>query len=228
MEKPAFWRDLQLQFRALHDPRVDLYALDTDDGTWYVTARGDTTEGAIVRQFEALAARGAIAGDLTSEIEPLFGWLTALKAASPHFVPVSGTSWSRERGERSVEGGWIHQLAIASAEMCVELETRAYAIGQTDSRPPLEQLSSVPPDTPQSSVSTPEAPSEAIIQRRFARIRTYRRVNGLSAEGFARSLGMSESTVLAIINENRDRHAIDRRDQLLEYLGLSLADWYSE
>ena len=62
MEPPAFWRDLQIQFRQLHDPTVDLHAMELDPNEWFVgTHARDPSRGrGLPEQFTALATRAAL------------------------------------------------------------------------------------------------------------------------------------------------------------------------
>lgn len=127
MEAPAFWRDLQTQFRELPDPRGQLHALDLPDSTWWVGGGPDdrTSRDRLHRLFRALAERAAVAADLPGPT-PLDAWLNHLKE-TPFFSP---TETSTEDGEGTrrwvLEGGWINQLCLASAEACVVFETAAY------------------------------------------------------------------------------------------------------
>jgi hypothetical protein len=126
MESPAFWRDLQEQFRALPDPKRDLYGSDHPDGTWTILGgpSDHTLQRSVETQFRALAVRAALAAELNGN-SPLDAWLNRLKQG-PHFTPAPISSDPPENGVCVVEGGWIDHLCVASAECCVELETEAY------------------------------------------------------------------------------------------------------
>jgi hypothetical protein len=84
-------------------------------------------------QFCALATMAAIAADLTGA-SPLHAWLNRLKEGPRYESVAVGSSLMPAEGSRVVEGGWIHQLCLASAECCVLLETEAYERRRTKPR----------------------------------------------------------------------------------------------
>jgi len=66
-----------------------------------------------------------------------------------------------------------------------------------------------------------------VISKRNARLRQFRRENDLTVPDFARRVGMSETALRAVVNEDRKRgFAGATRDRLLEALRVSLRKWY--
>lgn len=68
--------------------------------------------------------------------------------------------------------------------------------------------------------------SLALKNRRKELIKKYRRDQGLTAADLARRIGMSQSAILGIVNEDRTRFSEDTRNRFLQTLGFSLRDWY--
>jgi hypothetical protein len=124
----AFWRDLEAQFRALIHP-IRLVATAIDH-RWSFTADGptDQRERKRLRQlFDSLARRAGIAAGTPNRANALEGWLNLLRDESPYFQPFHGSS-SDDGVEKNYKGGWIQDLASASAEYCIVCGTRAFEL----------------------------------------------------------------------------------------------------
>ncbi len=124
----AFWRDLEALFRALINP-VRLVAT-VIDGRWSRTADGPANqrERKRLRQlFDSLARRAGIAAGTPNRENALEGWLNLLRDESPYFQPFHGSS-SDDGVERNYQGGWIQDLASASAEYCILCATSAFEL----------------------------------------------------------------------------------------------------
>jgi ribosome-binding protein aMBF1 (putative translation factor) len=70
------------------------------------------------------------------------------------------------------------------------------------------------------------APSSDVISRRKSWLKKYRSEKELSAEAFARKVGISETAIRGIVKEDRSRFADATRNKLLDVLGISLREWY--
>jgi excisionase family DNA binding protein len=95
MDDPAFWRDLQAQFRSLLAFSItDLSAL-LGPGDVVVLSGGprddDALRVSLETQFRALAIRGGIATGASKE-RALQAWLELLRQRSPWFREVTGSS----------------------------------------------------------------------------------------------------------------------------------------
>jgi hypothetical protein len=127
----AFWRDLETQFRALiHPIRLVATAIDR---RWFFTADGptDQRERKRLRQlFDSLARRAGIAAGTPNRANALEGWLNLLRDESSYFQPIHGSS-SHDGVEKNYKGGWIQDLASASAEYCIVCATRAFELEAT-------------------------------------------------------------------------------------------------
>jgi DNA-binding transcriptional regulator YiaG len=65
-----------------------------------------------------------------------------------------------------------------------------------------------------------------VVKWRKSLIRQYRERNGLTADGFARRVGISDTAVRGMVNEDRTRFAAETQQRLLEKLGLTREQWY--
>ena len=71
-------------------------------------------------------------------------------------------------------------------------------------------------------------PSDELIERRRRAVRKYRDDHDLNAVGFARTVGISETAVRAIIREDWSRFNRDTQEKLLAVIGMTREDWYRE
>jgi len=69
-------------------------------------------------------------------------------------------------------------------------------------------------------------PNAAVIKRRRERVREYQRANDLSAAGLAKSVGIDQTAVRAVVREDRKRFLPAAQTRLLKVLGVSEDDWY--
>jgi hypothetical protein len=129
MEPPAFWRDLQLQFRALSDEASNpVAALDHEDGTWIQSGgpKDQAARRSLYEQFTALSVRAVAAAGWARRSRPsLNAWLNRLKLR-PHYVPAEVSTDRDGTILKSLEGGWIDRVIQASAEFCTTLETASF------------------------------------------------------------------------------------------------------
>jgi len=74
----------------------------------------------------------------------------------------------------------------------------------------------------------PEKPTvgPGLKERRRLSLARYRKVNDLTAVGFARKVGISESAIRGIVNEDTTRFSDATRLKLLDALQLTREDWY--
>jgi hypothetical protein len=77
--------------------------------------------------FDSLARRAGIAAGTPNRANALEGWLNLLRAESPYFQPIHGSS-SHDGVEENYKGGWVQDLASASAEYCIVCATRAFEL----------------------------------------------------------------------------------------------------
>ena len=118
---PSFWRNLEAQFRALPDSSRLTAMLS--DGQWIVHGGPDNriAKAALQAKFQAYARQAAIAAKLPHSVD---GWLNLLCAESSHFRRQDGVLLENGIQVPSV-GGRIDNVAVASADFCVEMATRA-------------------------------------------------------------------------------------------------------
>jgi hypothetical protein len=77
--------------------------------------------------FRSFARSGAIAAGVPNGADALDGWLNLLRAESPHFKVIYGTT--KENGvDVPDDGGWIQNVCLASAEYCVVRAARAFEL----------------------------------------------------------------------------------------------------
>ena len=116
----AFWRDLEAQFRALPNP-IRLRAIWSDGGCEVFDGPGDKRQRERLHAlYRALATRAGIATG-ANRANAFDAWLNLLREESPHFRPF-------QRVENHDEGGYIENLALASAEYCIICATRAFEL----------------------------------------------------------------------------------------------------
>jgi hypothetical protein len=129
MEKPEFWRDLREQFRGLGDLVGNLHAIECRDDTWLVCG-GPPDEVALrslQAQFAALATRGAVAASISDGGNPLDAWLNRLKNGPYAAQWQLSYRNADDTADRVIDRIRIENLTMASAELCVELETEVFA-----------------------------------------------------------------------------------------------------
>ena len=83
-ELAQVWRALQSRFRALPDPERNLWAAESDSGTWVVWG-GPTDRVAretLQKNFRTLAKEAAVSAHLTGRGSPVDAWLNHLKQGS--------------------------------------------------------------------------------------------------------------------------------------------------
>jgi len=129
MSYSSFWRDLEVQFRALDQIRElradwDYKAKSGGRGDWRVTGTSNT---ALRLHFERLARLAGGALDETGNQDSLQVWLDTLKDRSPNFEYGAQCEEQNEDGTRGPchIRGRINRLAEASANLCIELEIEA-------------------------------------------------------------------------------------------------------
>lgn len=71
-------------------------------------------------------------------------------------------------------------------------------------------------------------PSAELVQRRRSIIQKHRAAHGLTAVGFARSIGMSDTGVRGIVREDWTRFNRATQERLLKALAVSREEWYRE
>jgi hypothetical protein len=132
------WRDLAAQFRAIS---AQFNLLEAPDDVWNLVGAGDSVKA----DYEALARRAAVALGYAGGPEGLRAWYTLLKRDSPRY-----------------RHPYIKNISEASAEFCVELETRAmeekaqkYAAAATIPAKPMVEV----------KVPGPKGPRPATLQR---------------------------------------------------------------
>jgi len=74
----------------------------------------------------------------------------------------------------------------------------------------------------------PTAPSAGVIERRHYLIQKHRNAHGLSAVGFARKVGISDTVIRGIVREDWKRFNRVTQEKLLRALGMTREDWYRE
>jgi hypothetical protein len=130
-----FWKDLEAQFRSLPDPRGQMRVL-LDEGLWHVSddAHVDAGRRRLHAEFEDWARRAAIKSGVPNKENAFYGWLNLLREESPHFRVLFG----RKGNGDETDGGYIKNVALASAEYCtkrgtlaLELEVAAMNSGST-------------------------------------------------------------------------------------------------
>jgi lambda repressor-like predicted transcriptional regulator len=123
----AFWRDLEAQFRAL--PGATRLAATVCEGQWSLCGGpSDERQSARLRKlFRSLARRAAIATGAETHASALDSWLGLLREESPHFHAVY-VGPQKDGIETDDEAGHIENLALASAEYCVERATCTFEL----------------------------------------------------------------------------------------------------
>jgi hypothetical protein len=83
----------------------------------------------------------------------------------------------------------------------------------------------------QAAAAAPELhrrPSPELVERRRRAVQRYRRGHDLSAAGFARKVGISETAITGIIREERKRFSPSTQEKLLDAIGMTREEWYRE
>ncbi len=86
-----------------------------------------------------------------------------------------------------------------------------------------EQQAHAAASEPQKKVAT-----KNLQRRRRLLVQAHRREHGLTAEGFALGIGLSNSAVRGIVREDWTRFSEATRDKLLRVLGVTVDEWYRE
>jgi hypothetical protein len=127
---PAFWRDLQEQFRTVPDSLGKLTGTWISNGWlnqdehWRISGLEDEV---VLGRFNALAERAAIAAGHAGRCSPIKFWLDLLKDYK-HARKSSGLCRSGGIGpEEEHQLVEIRDLCYTSAEYCIYLETKAFA-----------------------------------------------------------------------------------------------------
>ena len=74
----------------------------------------------------------------------------------------------------------------------------------------------------------PRLPSRELVERRRRAVQRYRDDHDLSAAGFARKVGISETAISGIIREDRNRFNRGTQEKLLKVIGMTREEWYRE
>jgi hypothetical protein len=115
MADPKFWHDLEPQFRELSSPfdlRADWsYPFGSDRVTWHIAPRSS--------RFENLARRAGAAVSNSADADSLEVWLSLLKGAPSAPYPAI-----QDKGPPIVFGT-VSGICEASANLCMEFETKA-------------------------------------------------------------------------------------------------------
>src|ERR1700726_3679736 len=129
MVEANLWRDLAVEFRALHDRRGTLQAhWYIDDGGSKVWKIWDPAGGTAAVRFEALAKRGALAlSQAGGSGDPLSAWLDILsaRAAISDLTATESRKMLTKSGDKQRPGGKILRICEASADYCTALESHA-------------------------------------------------------------------------------------------------------
>lgn len=75
--------------------------------------------------------------------------------------------------------------------------------------------------------SLPGRVTEGTIARRQKILKTYRTAHGLTADEFARKVGMSDTAIRGVVNEDRTRFNDESQRKLLQEVGVSRETWYT-
>jgi hypothetical protein len=119
-----FWRDLEAQFRAL--PDATRLTATLCDGQWtvYDGPSDQRQRERLHDMFRSLARRAAIAAGAPQRANALDSWLELLRDQGAHFHRVLG-DFKQDVSEPDPGPGHLENLALASAEYCVERATLA-------------------------------------------------------------------------------------------------------
>ncbi len=222
----AFWRDLEALFRALINP-VRLVAT-VIDGRWSRTADGPANqrERKRLRQlFDSLARRAGIAAGTPNRENALEGWLNLLRDESPYFQPFHGSS-SVDGVERNYQGGWIQDLASASAEYCIVCATSAFELHNAaetrdwEARPlEVAEVQAAGAANADAKVVTEPGPKRGYR----AEVRQWMaRENLRTVAEAARRMGISESTLKSIMSaRGKRRYSQDTLNRILGIIGVT-------
>lgn len=71
-------------------------------------------------------------------------------------------------------------------------------------------------------------PSDQLVERRRRAARKYRDDHDLDTVGFARTVGISDTVVRAIVREDWKRFKRGTQEKLLVVIGMTREDWYRE
>jgi hypothetical protein len=102
--------------------------------------------------------------------------------------------------------GRVHHWKAEARHYRVQQEARAAAATAEVQRPPSDQL----------------------LERRRRAVRKYRDDHDLDAVGFARTIGISDTVVRAIVRDDWTRFNRGTQQKLLAVLGMTREDWYGE
>jgi hypothetical protein len=172
------------------------------------------THGAI---FDAWAKRGITVLWSDDEMHSYDQWLVAYANAMINAVEESHAAHAIASSMVPVEGLLVRLRNLLGGRVHHwKAEARRYRADQEGHRAERE-----------STFKPPSAVSADVLEKRKRLVKDFRRREGLTVPDLARKAGMSDSSLRAVMKEDRDRgFADDTRDRLLGVLGIPLRTWY--
>lgn len=143
----AFWTDLEARFRALSD--ADKMSAYRCYGHWLLIdgPPDDRETRALHQAFTSLAQQAGSASGAPNLDVARDWWLDILRKVSPRFESCNGTTaLVAEEVVYEEGGGWIHRLALASAEQCSKQVALAFASEVQDAKSKPSGNESIPPE----------------------------------------------------------------------------------
>ena len=176
-----------------------------DDNEWMPTL--------VVAKFDAWARRGLQVVWTDEAVHQYDGWLvryanTWIESVS-RLLTLHAPPFPSEvalADLRSRLGARVHHWKAEARRYRIQQEAQAAATAPNVQKPPSDEL----------------------VERRRLAVRKFRDDHDLDAVGFARTVGISDSVVRAIVREDWKRFKPGTQEKLLAVIGMTREDWYRE
>ena len=236
MSSAAAWRTLERRFRDLqpgHDDglraewsepegRSHLAYIGTDI---HILSEPRMAPLSVRRRFKSAAARAAALMSLSTSEAP-DAWLDYLRGdEQTHALSFPSSVFDAEGTQMSSHVRVvIARVCEVSADLCERLADEAFEQPEKATETSAVKRAGARKNK---KGKTPGV-TDALCHQRRALVEDFKKRRGWDRDELARYCGMSVATINAIIREDKQRFAADKREQLWKKLGVPVSKWYQQ